>query len=157
MISDNYKYLAGNLLKNLTESLSENNEFFRNEKKSIIIDMEEEIEFKFEKLIKYGDAAIVANLKPFDYKSEIILEKIKKQREALIIKYKETFGLQTSQLEYSPHISLGYFANKELGKLTDLIIEKWNEEFKNSLENYKITFKSNGIYVFNDMVSYFKI
>ncbi|GAA3321012.1 hypothetical protein GCM10020331_034330 [Ectobacillus funiculus] len=43
--------------------------------------MEEPIEFQFDKLIKWGNIALVASLKPANSQSQAILHKIEKKKE----------------------------------------------------------------------------
>jgi hypothetical protein len=155
-VSREYRFDAEDLLQDLSNSFLKISDFFGVNGQPLKIIMEEPIEFQFDKLIKWGNSVLVARLKPSNANSEIRLQKIEKQRENLIKKYKERFGLETCGLSYSPHVSLGYFANKELAELSTPMIEYWNEQFLLDTRAHTITFYSNNLYGFNNMATFFK-
>lgn len=155
-VSRKYRFDAEDFLQDLPCSLVEMSEFFEVGGQQLTISMEEPIEFKFDKLTKWDNSVLVARLIPSNTYSEISLQKIEKQRVSLIKKYKERFGLETCSLSYSPHVSLGYFANKELAELSTPMIEYWNEQFLLNTSEQSITFSTNSLYGFNNMATYFK-
>ncbi|QYR19201.1 hypothetical protein KZ483_14690 [Paenibacillus sp. sptzw28] len=155
-VSREYRFDGEDLLQDLSNSFLNISDFFEVDGQPLKIIMEEPIEFQFDKLIKWGNSVLVARLKPSNANCEIRLKKIEKQRENLIKKYKERFGLETCLLSYSPHVSLGYFANKELAELSTPMIEYWNEQFLLDTRGLTITFYSNSLYGFNNMATFFK-
>jgi 2'-5' RNA ligase len=110
------------------------------------------ISFKFRDLAKWGNSAIVARLKPADAQSEAVLKRVADQREALYNK----FPVQISHREFSPHITLGYFGNRESAQLTTPLIDAWTELMQASTDKLSITFNSISLYGFTDMVTFFK-
>lgn len=151
-----YRSEAGDLLQELPGSLLKKSEFLEIENRPLSISMEGSVEFEFDKLAKWGNSVLVARLKPSDSRSEKILKKIEVKRQGLINVYRERTGLQTCSLSYSPHVSLGYFANKEKAELASPMIEKWNDQFESSTEGLTITFSSNSLYGFNNMTTFFR-
>lgn len=155
-VSRTYRLNAEALLEDLPHSFLSESEFLCIHSQPLTINMEKPIHFKFNKLIKWGNSVLVASLKPADPTSQTTLLQIEKERKSLIKKYKECFGLETCQLSYTPHISLGYFANKELAELSTSMIEYWNECFLLKAEEQTITFSSNSLYGFHNMATFYK-
>jgi len=59
--------------------------------------------------------------------------------------------------KYSPHFTLGYFANKDYGKLfTKDLLNELGKTFKKNLANQTIKFSSISLYGFTDMTTFFK-
>ncbi|WP_332633787.1 hypothetical protein [Halalkalibacter flavus] len=155
-VSRKYRFDAEDLLEDLPNSFLKEKKFFSIDEQPLAISMEEPIEFQFDKLIKWGNAGLAANLKPANSQSQDILHMIEKERKSLTEKYKEYFGLQTCRPSYGPHVSLGYFANKELAELSTSMIDYWNESFLSNTNGQTITFASNSLYGFNNMETFFK-
>ncbi|MCZ6679696.1 MAG: hypothetical protein O7E52_20900 [Candidatus Poribacteria bacterium] len=57
---------------------------------------------------------------------------------------------------YDPHVSLGYFANKEHAELATPQIEKWTDAFKKETSGQTITSGSNSLYGFTDMATFLR-
>jgi len=70
------------------------------------------IKFRFDRLFKRGNQVLVAHLVPADQDSERELEAVIKDRQSLTARFRERFGIEAIT-NYSPHISLGYFANAQ--------------------------------------------
>jgi len=155
-VSRKHRFNAEDLLEDLPHSFLQKNEFFFIDDQPLNINMEEPIILQFDKLIKWGNSVLVASLKPANSHSQTILHKIKKERKTLIEKYQENFGLITCGSSYTPHVSLGYFANKELAELSTSMIDLWNESFLSNTKEQTITFTSNSIYGFDKMTTFFK-
>ena len=155
-VSRKYRFDAEDLLEDFPNSFLKGNEFFRIDEQPLTISMEEPIEFQFDKLVKWGNVCLVARLKPANSQSQATLHKVEEERKGLIQKYKEHFGLETCWPSYAPHVSLGYFANKELAELSTSMIDCWNEGFLSNTNGQTITFTSNSLYGFNNMATFFK-
>jgi hypothetical protein len=155
-VSREYRLDAEDLLQDLPNSFPKESEFFNVNHEPLTISMEDPIEFQFDKLTKWGNSVLVARLKPLNSYYEITMQKIERERESLIKIYKERFGSETCSLSYSPHVTLGYFANKELAELSTSMIEYWNEQFLLNTSGQSITFTSNNLYGFNNMATFFK-
>jgi hypothetical protein len=116
------------------------------------------ITFKFSKLSNWGNNVLVAGLIPADDASKNKLRCIKEKRIALTIKFKEKYGdcFSDHWNKYSPHVSLGYFANKDYGSETAGLINGWTESFRKKLRDCTITFQDISLYGFTDMATLFK-
>lgn len=155
-VSRKHRFKAEDLLEDLSRSFIKENEFFWIDDQLLKINMEEPIILQFDKLIKWGNSVLVASLKPANSHSQAVLLKIEKERKYFIEKYKGHFGLETCGFSYTPHVSLGYFANKELAELSTSMIDFWNERFLTNTKGQTITFTSNSLYGFNNMATFFK-
>lgn len=113
------------------------------------------IQFEFEKLSLWGNQVLVARLRPANSTSEGVLGNIMKKRELLCSAASKALGVSPSK-SYSPHVSLGYFANQEHGLLATSHLEKWTTIFSKCLGDTSVIFTSLDIYGFTDMVTFFK-
>jgi hypothetical protein len=156
-VSRDERFAAEDLLQDLPNSFNKESQFLDIDEKRLSIAMEEPIEFQFDKLNKWANSGLAAQLKPANEHSQIVLQKIENEREILIKKYKERFGLETCSQSYTPHVSLGYFANKELAELSTSLIEEWNEKLLQNTSGQTITFTSNSLYGFMSMETFFKL
>lgn len=155
-VSRKHRFQAEDLLEGLPHSFLRENEFLCTEDQPLNINMKEPITFQFDRLLKWGNSVLVASLQPANSHSQAILHKIEKERKYLIEEYKGHFGLKTCGYSYTPHVSLGYFANKELAELTTSMIDSWNEHFLTNTKGQTITFTSSSLYGFNQMSTFFK-
>ncbi|SDX30375.1 hypothetical protein [Paenibacillus sp. PDC88] len=156
-VSREHRFNAEDLLDNLPHSLrGGERDFLRIGDGPLHIHMEESIDFQFDKLIKWGNSVLVASLKPANSRSRAVLHKIEEERKCLIEKYKERFGLETCGPSYTPHVSLGYFANKERAEMYTSNIGHWNERFLQRTEGQTVTFTSNSLYGFSSMATFYK-
>lgn len=85
-------------------------------------------------------------------KSERLLTEIVNHREALY----ENFPTKIKHFEYVPHVTLGYFANKESAQLATPLIADWAEIFEEMVSDLTITYHSISLYGFADMTTFFK-
>ena len=115
-----------------------------------------DISFRFGNLEVWGNQVLVARLRPADKTSERHLKDLSERRAALSKSAEDQLGVGFSQ-NYSPHISLGYFANEEQGQRAHACREHWTERFTARLNESIITYSSVRMYGFTDMISFFKI
>lgn len=114
------------------------------------------IKFKFSKLTQWQNSVLVAEIEPAGEDSRKQLRKIKEARVKLNDKFKEQFGIRPSNSSYNPHISLGYFANKENAELTNSRMNDWNNLFKKNIRGVNIKYESISLHGFTDMSNFFK-
>lgn len=114
------------------------------------------ISFRFEKLTIWGNGVLVARLRSADEACETRLRDLSAARTKLCEAAKRELGVSPSR-SYSPHVSLGYFANQEHGQLAHAQIKDWTERFRANLATSVITYASLDIYSFTDMASFFKL
>ncbi|NOY09785.1 MAG: hypothetical protein GXP33_13190 [Spirochaetes bacterium] len=148
---------AEDFLRRLPESLLGSIRFtIRLSGDPLPVPMKSVITFKFKKLSIWGTNVLVARLEPADSASGKYLDNIKCERRKLIEEYRVRFGVKTSTPCYAPHVSLGYFINKEYAESTVHQTERWTNEFLKRTTGKTISFSSNSLYGFLDMVTYFK-
>ncbi len=109
------------------------------------------ITFRLDTLYKWG-TGMGTLLKPADQESAQILEEIKNRRETLY----ENFPVKIAHPEYVPHVTLGYFANRESAQLTTPLIADWAKIFEEAVRDLTITYHSISLYGFTDMITFFK-
>jgi hypothetical protein len=114
------------------------------------------ITFGFHKLTIWGNKVMVARLRPVDAESTECLGKLKNARVALCKRLREVFGIATSE-SYSPHVSLGYFANSESAKPASDLLAPWTQEFGGTVGTTVISFDSVSLYGFTDMATFFRL
>lgn len=155
-IDMNYWNDVETFLLGIPYSLLDDCKFTEIPKNSPVFETDMEITFVFDKLAVWGDSVLVAQLKPSDNKSLSTSNKIEAQREKLYKRFQKKFGL-SDWFEFSPHIALGYFGNKETAQLFKLRSKHWNKIFKSYLIDSSITFESMAIYGFTDMENFFRV
>ncbi len=109
------------------------------------------ITFQFGTLYKWGTGMGVI-LKPADSGSEQTLREIENRRENLYA----NFPVKISHPEYVPHVTLGYFANRESAQLTTPLISDWGKMFEEATRDLTITYHGISLYGFTDMITFFK-
>ncbi len=159
-LNERYIPIFKNYLNGFCNSFHNDHEFHSIIYESILFtDVNWDINFKFNKLTKWSNKVLVARLIPTDRNSKDQLKILEIERKKIIDKFKSKYGnfFSTHISDFKPHISLGYFANKEYGALiTEEIIESWSQEFKNHLQDNTINFQSIRLYGFTNMATYFR-
>ena len=113
------------------------------------------IRFGFDTLAKWGNRVLVARLTPADEESRSALTRIIADREESTGRFQKVFGVRTCT-GYSPHVSLGYFANSDYAERATPLVDRWTEVVGEEVDNLTITFRSISLYGFTDMVTLFK-
>ncbi|MCW5619810.1 MAG: hypothetical protein KIS79_01710, partial [Burkholderiales bacterium] len=114
-----------------------------------------EIAFRFDELTIWGDEVLAARLAPIDEVSSRRLNALSEARAALGAEAKRRLGIDTRP-GYSPHVTLGYFANRECGVLAHGQLSEWADRFGEALTDSSIVFSSLALYAFTDMVNFYK-
>ena len=112
------------------------------------------VRFKFDRLIKWT-SVLVAGIAPADEESTGTLQQLTDERSRLSATFRERFGIGPSET-YSPHVSLGYFANRETAQLASPCEKEWEEVIQQQMEGLTLTFQSASLYGFTDMATFFK-
>lgn len=142
----------GDFIRNLPHTFHEDSEFTRWANASPLTqNLDWDITFRLDTLYKWGSGMGIL-LKPTDQKSERLLTEIVNHREALY----ENFPIKIKHFEYVPHVTLGYFANKESAQLATPLIADWAEIFEEMVSDLTITYHSISLYGFTDMITFFK-
>ena len=139
-------------VKRLPNTFHENSEFTDWESvSSLTQNLDWNITFQFGSLHKWSSGMGVL-LKPADQKSVEILKEIATRREDL---YENSPG-KIAHFEYAPHVTLGYFTNKESAQLTTSLISDWEKIFEEATKDLTITYHNISLYGFTDMITFFK-
>ena len=113
------------------------------------------IRFQFEKLTIWGNQVLVSRLAP-DEESKERFRSLSAARASLCDESKRHLGVAPIQ-SYSPHVSLGYFANREHGQVADARLADWTDRFRRNLDGSSITYSSLDVYAFTNMASFYKL
>jgi len=110
----------------------------------------------FDGLTIWDNQVLVARLKPVDPEAESHFKAVCRARNELSDSSRRVLGVSPSVL-YAPHVSLGYFANADLGKQASAQLPVWSACFRQELSESCITFTSLGVYGFSDMSHFFRV
>lgn len=111
-----------------------------------------DIEFRFSHLSIRG--ALVARLVPTEASQEVYAEFVG-ERHRLNDSFHEAFGIVAYE-DYTPHVSLGYFANREGAQMARPSLPDWNALFAERMQGLTLTFRQASLYGFTDMATFFK-
>ncbi|MCM3786255.1 hypothetical protein M3231_25185 [Neobacillus mesonae] len=153
-VNISYRADAEYFLQDLPHSLSDGKQMHAI--KSLSLEMADSIEFKYGQLVKWDNSVLAVKLLPADSPSEAALLQLEEKRKILIQSFSESFELDTCSYTYTPHVSLGYFANKQLADLTTEQVDEWNKQFETDTKGQTIRFSSNSLYGFTSMDTFFK-
>jgi hypothetical protein len=143
------------LLGGLPDSLREDEDFTSPVRNSALLKMEDlSITFRFGKLVNWDNMVIVCKPDVIDSDRDVY-NRIVEERKLLGNIYQERFGIPLNQ-EWSPHITLGYFANQEAASKSIMHIESWSDKFREKMDGLTITYKQIGLYGFTDMATFVK-
>jgi hypothetical protein len=141
------RFLAG-----LPDALAQPQEMTSPALASPLVHREWDIEFRFSHLSIRG--ALVARLSPTEASEEAFAAFIK-ERHRLNDLFYETFGVRASE-NYTPHVSLGYFANREGAQLASPCLREWDALFAERMQGMTLSFQQASLYGFMDMATFFK-
>jgi len=113
-----------------------------------------DIEFRFDCLMIWGGVVMVARLSPTDASQGAFAEFVAERRR-LNDSFQEAFAIRASQ-NYTPHVSLGYFANREGAQAARPNLPEWNALFAERMQGLTLTFRQASLYGFTDMATFFK-
>jgi len=111
------------------------------------------VEFQFDALAIWGGSVLVARLAPTDA-ARSVYEQFVAERGRLSATYRGKFGVGASE-RYTPHVSLGYFANREGGQMAMPCLHEWNQVFTEGMRGLTLSFEHASVYGFTDMATFF--
>jgi hypothetical protein len=97
--------------------------------------------------------ALVVRLEPRDAVSAERLDVVRQAR-ARVAEQARAIGLDRSV--WIPHVTLGYFANRDLAARADAQVDAWWEQASRELGDVAVELGPASIYCFTDMVSFFR-
>ena len=110
--------------------------------------------FRFDRLLKWGNSVLVARIIPTE-ECEDRYQQMVDLRAGLSSEFEKLSGIKASP-RYSPHVSLGYFANQEAAQQATSCIDEWTAMVRQQIGNERLCFRSMSLYGFTDMAHFFK-
>jgi hypothetical protein len=111
------------------------------------------IRFRYDRLVLWSHSALVAILAPADAESAVALQRLEAARRDLSMHFQEEYNFGVST-RYIPHVTLGYFANREGAQLALPILGAWELAFSAGMVGKVLEFSSASIYGFTDMATF---
>ena len=111
------------------------------------------IEFQFAEVAIWSGVVLVARLAPTEAACGAFDEFIAERRR-LNAAYRQAFGIGASE-NFTPHVSLGYFANREGAQLATPCLPEWNTLFAERMRDSTLSFDHASLYGFTDMATFF--
>ncbi|CAG7649970.1 hypothetical protein PAESOLCIP111_05984 [Paenibacillus solanacearum] len=152
-----YSQEAERFVSELPGSLLTDSPFLRRTGgEAIRINVDGGIRFAYDALENRGNSALVVNVKAADPESAERLKEVERLRSELNAEFQERFGVTTASADYRPHVSLGYFANKELGSQSASALERLDDRLRQASEGRTVTFRSISLYGMTDMQTFIR-
>jgi hypothetical protein len=142
------------LLAGLPATLSEPNGLTALAARSPLVIGGAAITFRYDRLYLWGHSGLVALLAPADAASANRLREIEASRRALSAQCQQAYGISASD-RYLPHVSLGYFANREGAQLAAAMLETWEGGFAGEMAGQLLPLTHASVYGFTDMATFF--
>lgn len=112
------------------------------------------IKFRFDRLVIWGGVVMVARLSPTEASQKAFAAFVEERRR-LNESFRAVFGIGASP-NYTPHVSLGYFANRAGAQLATPCLHDWNALFEERMQGSTLSFQGASLYGFTDMATFFK-
>lgn len=113
-----------------------------------------EIAFRFSHLSLAGRGVLVAELAPAGDDDAARLEELVAARAELSARTAAAYGFSPYH-RYWPHVSLGYFANREGAQLAAPCVAGWSAAFAERMAGHTLAFAHADVYGFSDMATFF--
>ena len=76
-------------------------------------------------------------------------------RAVLSQSYEEKYGVGAED-SFTPHLSVGYFLNREASDLAASMMSEWDDLFRNAIGEATVEFQTASLYGFTDMATFFR-
>jgi hypothetical protein len=113
-----------------------------------------DLTFRFSHLTLVASGVLVAELAPVDADAASRLQQLVDARLALSEQVHAAYGFGPRP-GYWPHVSLGYFANREHTQLARGCLATWNDRFATHMDGRSFTFAHADVYGFDDMATFY--
>lgn len=131
-------------------------ELFREVRESELLTCPDwDLRLQYAKIENWSDVSLVARLAPADAASAANLDRLRTRRDALSEAFGRKFGVRPHP-DYTPHITLGYFANDGLAATSAGDVARWDASFREWLKGRSLTFRRVLLSAFTDMTSFGK-
>ena len=101
----------------------------------------------------WSDVSLVAHLEPSDGASAESLRRIRIARDALSDAFGKKFGVRPHP-DYTPHVTLGYFANAGLAATSAPAVARWNDALMRQTADLVLALRRVHCSAFSDMTSF---
>jgi len=143
----------GVFLDGLPESLSSPTELTAVAARSPLVTEPWAVRFCYDRLVLWSHSALVAALVPADAESAAQLQRLERDRRDLSAHFQRHYKFGVSE-RYVPHVTLGYFANREGAQLALPILGAWDSAFGAGMADKILTFSRASLYGFTDMATF---
>lgn len=101
----------------------------------------------------WSDVSLVARLEPTDVGTAKRLIHLQAARDALSERFGRKFGVRPHP-DYTPHVTLGYFANAGLAASSAPAVARWNDALRQAMEGRVLALRRVHLSAFTDMTSF---
>ncbi len=150
----------GSFLQQLPDSLASRQAFMEEVKPGALLAREGwEISFVFSHLSSRTGGGLAAVLRPANDTSAHLLQQLRTGRQRLSQAFSHSLQFPHDPDVYVPHVTLGYFLNRELsGRLSAHVeLAQWSRQLGEALEGSSLTFTSVGLYAYTSMAHFFRL
>lgn len=112
-----------------------------------------DIGFRFDRIVIWDGSVLVARLAPTDA-AVGTHERLVEERSRLNASFRAAFGVGNSD-RFTPHVSLGYFANREGGQMATPCLPEWDQFFAERMQGLTLSLAHASLYGFTDMATFF--
>jgi hypothetical protein len=124
---------------------------------SSLATLNREIRFRFERLGNWSNTSVVAELVPADEESSAAMQRLVALRAAWNESFQARFGISPSNPHhFAPHVTLGYFANRDWAGQMSAPQEEWNRTLVERMRGRLLPLAGISLYGFTDMATFFK-
>lgn len=113
------------------------------------------IRLRFDRLFKWSNIGIVARLRPADEEAAAHYQQFTAARDQLNTRFRGAFGIGASDV-YVPHVTLGYFANKQAAQLSTPCVDDWSATVAARVGGLTLAFAHASLYGFTDLETFFR-
>jgi hypothetical protein len=143
-------------LQALPGSLTENTRFTdRIAASPLVQERDWSLRFCLDALALWGRSVLVVRLRPADPESEARLARLAQERSSLTATFRQAYAIGPP-LEYSPHVSIGYFANADLAEKALPHVSNWDSTLRQLVGDLTLEFQTIGLYGFTDMSRFYR-
>lgn len=155
LMSNEERSLLATFLDDLPGSLAVPSDLVDIAANSPLVKQHWPLRFRFDRLVIWSHSALVAALVPDDQESIAKLAAFLDARRELNAEFQRRYNFAASEA-YVPHVTLGYFANREGAQLALSQVAGWQERFAVALAERTLTFDRASLYGFTDLATFFK-
>jgi hypothetical protein len=116
-----------------------------------------EVRFRFQRLGNWSNTSVVAELAPADEESVAALQRLVGLRATWTESFQARFGISPSGPHFAPHVTLGYFGNRDLAAQMQPLQGEWSAILAETMRSCVLPLSEISLYGFTDMATFFKL